>query len=412
MKTIIIAAAIAGSALLLRADATLPTRIPVDVELPTLSGTPRTEVVTIVVSVYAHKDAADPLWFEEQTVKPNASGKLTVLAGATTEAGIPPQLFAADEARWIGVTVKGDPEQPRVMVVSVPYAVRARDAERIAGRTPADLLHSDEFKERIREVLVEERATTAPRDAGPLRAPVTSSGRPIAAPPRRNDILLPSAAGTFVNEVTSGTMAGAVGVANSNDAGTIDFGVTGVFGQVASIGPGDYSAGVRGVNSGSNDSSAGVIGYHSGSGSGVYGSSTSGTGVLGQTGLGYGVWGISADGSAVTATYNGPLPYGTALTLDNGAFRVTGTTRAAFTFTVTAGNQAAIDHPLCNDNPSAILFVTPVGGAVVLGGGAIPFPSDPNPVYVVYFESRWHILHLNDSSFAAGAEYNVLIINQ
>ena len=45
------------------------------------------------------------------------------------------ELFASGESRWLGVqaNVPGEREQPRVLLVSVPYALKAADAETLGG---------------------------------------------------------------------------------------------------------------------------------------------------------------------------------------------------------------------------------------------------------------------------------------
>jgi len=46
-------------------------------------------------------------------------------------------LFVSGEARWLGVQVAGQPKQPRVLLLSVPYALKAADAETIGGLPPS-----------------------------------------------------------------------------------------------------------------------------------------------------------------------------------------------------------------------------------------------------------------------------------
>lgn len=98
------------------------------------------------------------------------------------------------------------------------------------------------------------------------------------------------------------------------------------------------------------------------------------------TGIGKarGLQAVSATGEALraesagTAIYAKSGPDGTALALDGGAIQVKGagfnTGTAVFIHRCTSGNLVSspggnfvtvIDHPMCNDNPNAILFVTP-----------------------------------------------------
>jgi hypothetical protein len=72
---------------------------------------------------------------ETQNVNVDAQGHYTVLLGATLNDGIPLELFSSTEARWLGVRFNrpGEEEQTRVQLVSVPYALRASDAETLGG---------------------------------------------------------------------------------------------------------------------------------------------------------------------------------------------------------------------------------------------------------------------------------------
>lgn len=60
--------------------------------------------------------------------------------GATKSDGLPAELFTSAEARWLGVQVAGQPEQPRTLLLSVPYALKAGDAETIGGLPPSAFL--------------------------------------------------------------------------------------------------------------------------------------------------------------------------------------------------------------------------------------------------------------------------------
>jgi hypothetical protein len=60
----------------------------------------------------------------------------TAILGVTQKDGVPVDLFSATEPRWLGVQFNrpGEVEQPRVQLVSVPYALKAVDAETLGGR--------------------------------------------------------------------------------------------------------------------------------------------------------------------------------------------------------------------------------------------------------------------------------------
>ena len=83
---------------------------------------------------YKDQQGGAPLWMETQNVNPDATGHYTVFLGSMTTSGLPIELFSEGEARWLGVQVEGKSEQPRVLLVAVPYALKAADAETLGGK--------------------------------------------------------------------------------------------------------------------------------------------------------------------------------------------------------------------------------------------------------------------------------------
>lgn len=79
---------------------------------------------------------------ETQNVECDEEGRFTVLLGATTREGLPPHLFAENEARWLGVWVQlpDEVEQARLPLTSVNYALKSADADRLGGRPASDYL--------------------------------------------------------------------------------------------------------------------------------------------------------------------------------------------------------------------------------------------------------------------------------
>jgi hypothetical protein len=96
------------------------------------AGDPMKGVVGITFSVYKEEQGGTPLWHEIQNVQLDANGSYTVMLG--TALPLPREIFAANEARWLGVEPAGQPEQPRALLLSVPYALKAADAETLGGR--------------------------------------------------------------------------------------------------------------------------------------------------------------------------------------------------------------------------------------------------------------------------------------
>jgi hypothetical protein len=98
------------------------------------TGKPLTGVLGVTFSLYKDQQAGTPLWMETQNVQPDSSGHYTVLLGSTKSTGVPPEMFASGEAQWLGVRPQGEAEQARVLMVSVPYALKALDAETVGGK--------------------------------------------------------------------------------------------------------------------------------------------------------------------------------------------------------------------------------------------------------------------------------------
>jgi hypothetical protein len=90
--------------------------------------------VGVTFALYKEQERGAALWMETQNVTPDARGVYTVLLGANSANGVPAELFASGEARWLEVQVERQAEQPRVLLVSVPYALKAADAETLGGK--------------------------------------------------------------------------------------------------------------------------------------------------------------------------------------------------------------------------------------------------------------------------------------
>jgi hypothetical protein len=98
-------------------------------------GHPRTGTAGIMFSVYRDSNGGAPLWQETQNVFLDRQGHFEVVLGVTKSEGVPLDIFTGGESRWLGVRpiIPGEVEQPRVLLVSVPYALKAADAETLGG---------------------------------------------------------------------------------------------------------------------------------------------------------------------------------------------------------------------------------------------------------------------------------------
>src|SRR5580698_703282 len=90
-------------------------------------------VIGVTFALYKDERERIPLWIETQNVLLDDTGRFDVQLGATVPEGMPKELFASGEARWISVQPQGQPEQPRVLLLSVPYALKAADAQTLGG---------------------------------------------------------------------------------------------------------------------------------------------------------------------------------------------------------------------------------------------------------------------------------------
>ncbi|HEY0704232.1 MAG TPA: hypothetical protein VGD60_15785 [Candidatus Acidoferrales bacterium] len=94
---------------------------------------PVSGVASVTFAIYAEQDGGTALWSETQNVLADANGHYNVLLGAATTAGVPAELFGTGASRWLGVTIARHEEMPRVLLASVPYALKAADAETLGG---------------------------------------------------------------------------------------------------------------------------------------------------------------------------------------------------------------------------------------------------------------------------------------
>lgn len=106
-----------------------------------VDGLPAAGVETVILSIYAEQHGGAPVWQETQQVTIDDRGRYTVLLGAAHTDGIPPGVFAS-AAQWLGTRFEraGEVEGARVRLTSVPYALRAAEADTLGGRPASDYL--------------------------------------------------------------------------------------------------------------------------------------------------------------------------------------------------------------------------------------------------------------------------------
>ncbi|MFZ2003032.1 MAG: hypothetical protein WA239_23110 [Candidatus Sulfotelmatobacter sp.] len=251
---------------------------------------PMTGVVGITFSLYKDQQGGSPLWVETQNVQADAGGHYTALLGSASAEGVPMELFSSGEAQWLGVQIQGQPEHARVLLVSVPYALKAHEAETLSGRSITDF------------VLLNKTASSSPTTSNTAAGPSGASGSSLPAVNNDDPTNFAGANATQIVGVTQkGTGLGLSATARTLAAvaGTITGkSNTAVYGLASNTSKGSNAAGVTGQAN--TETGPGVAGYSSSpQGTGVVGvaNATSGSanGVFGQTASpgGTGVLGIN-----------------------------------------------------------------------------------------------------------------------
>src|SRR5208282_2957024 len=92
--------------------------------------------IGVIFSLYEFQEGGSTLWSEQQRVSLDTQGRYSVLLGATQAEGLPLDLFTSGKALWLGVQpqLPGAVEQPRVLLVAVPYAFKASDSDTLGGK--------------------------------------------------------------------------------------------------------------------------------------------------------------------------------------------------------------------------------------------------------------------------------------
>jgi hypothetical protein len=122
----------------------VPRLVKFSAQLKDASGNLLTDTLGVMFAIYTEQTGGVPLWQETQNVQ-FSHGRYTVVLGNSTSTGIPAELFASGQSRWLGVKVllSGEEEQPRVLLASVPYALKAVDADTLGGLPASSYLRTD-----------------------------------------------------------------------------------------------------------------------------------------------------------------------------------------------------------------------------------------------------------------------------
>ena len=129
-------------------DATLalpPAGVPRVIQFSGIWHGAKAGVVGFTFAIYKDQEGGAALWMETQNLQVDSKGHYTALLGSTKTEGLPGDLFTSGEARWVGITANGEKEEPRVLLVAVPYALHAADAETVGGLPPSAFVLTPQF---------------------------------------------------------------------------------------------------------------------------------------------------------------------------------------------------------------------------------------------------------------------------
>jgi hypothetical protein len=291
----------AQQAALAAANSVVPPVVKFSGVLTDTNNKPVTGTVGVTFSLYQQSQGGAPLWVETQNVSADKTGHYSVMLGSATSQGIPADVFASGEARWLGVQAQGQAEQPRTVLMSVPYALKAADAETIGGLPPSAFLKAAA------------PGSSSANNSSQAVAGITGTGT-------ANHITKWLSSTKLGNSNIFDGSSGNVGIGTTSPGATLDVNGSAVVRQNAtvtgSLGAGPITAtssssGGTGVfaNAGSSTASNGVIAegatgvaaYTTVAGSiAVYGDAGSSTGSNGV--VGYGATGVAGN-STITGSY-------------------------------------------------------------------------------------------------------------
>ena len=187
--------------------------------LTDMKGKPLTSIVGVTFSLYNDAQAASPLWLETQNVTPDRNGRYSVQLGATASTGLPADIFVAGEARWLGVQPQGQAEYPRVMLLSVPYALKAGDAQTIGGLPPSAFVLAGPMSGGASGSAIANAATSSTAAPATTTTNVTTTGGTV------NSLPLWSTATNIQSSAIAQTGNGAtarIGIGTTTPASTLD----------------------------------------------------------------------------------------------------------------------------------------------------------------------------------------------
>ena len=202
------------------------------------------KIAGVTFAIYKQQEGGAPVWMETQNITLDAGGHYSVLLGSTRAEGLPADLFSAQEERWLGVQVQGQPEQPRGLLVSVPYAMKAAEADRLAGHSASEFVTTESLQSAMQEQL-QQSPVVSISPSGSQSAKNANSGGPLATTnPATNfvdtttdQVVVVQQNGTGMGLIASSPSdVGVLGTTNSSPTANVVAGVEGVSSLAGSYG--------------------------------------------------------------------------------------------------------------------------------------------------------------------------------
>jgi trimeric autotransporter adhesin len=316
--------------------------------LTDLKGNPLTGVVGVTFSLYTDSQGSVPVWTEVQNVHPDNTGHYSVMLGSEKSSGLPTDIFVSGQGHWLGVQPEGQAEQTRVLLLSVPYALKAADAETLGGKPASAYLLNPQPTAGV-PVSAQSNSTAAVKSSNTSNSAITPS---FSGSGTTNFIPRWTSSTNLGNSVIFQSTAGNLGIGTTTPAATLDI---------------QKSTGVRVTASGNGVAVFGNATVASGTGKGVagYTSSTGGTGVAGAatatTGNTQGVLGWSYSTSGTGVQGQAKAPSGNTLGVEGTIFSSTGVGVQG------DGNGIGVQGLTSNSSGIAGVFNNTGGGKVLSG---------------------------------------------
>ncbi len=115
------------------ASTAVPALVPYSGTLTEIDGKLISNETAVTFLIFKDQSGGEPLFAETQAITPDSTGHYRIQLGATLPNGLPTDLFSTGEARWLEIQAAGHAPQSRVLMASVPYALKAADSATLGG---------------------------------------------------------------------------------------------------------------------------------------------------------------------------------------------------------------------------------------------------------------------------------------